>query len=120
MTAAHLPADDADELSWTLFHQDRVISRRQALRFLTAKAISVRLGSGRWRAPARGVYLTHNGPMTRQQRRWIAVLAVGNPRPALLAGCSALESHGLRGYGRDEIHVLVPAGSQEQIGRAHV
>lgn len=108
-----LPADD-DELSWLLFRQECVISRRQALRFLSAKAIRARLRSGRWQAVAHGVYLTHNGPATRQQRRWAAVVAADAARPAVLAGLSSLECHGLRGHRSEAIHILIPARSQER------
>jgi very-short-patch-repair endonuclease len=108
------PPEGADELAWLLFRQDQVICRRQALRFLTVKAVRSRLGSGRWQPAATGVYLTHTGPPTRQQRRWIAVLATGPVRPALLAGASALEQQGLRGHRSEAIHVLIPAGSRDR------
>jgi very-short-patch-repair endonuclease len=109
-----VPPDDADELTWLLFRQDQVICRRQALRHYSPKAVEARLRSGRWQPAARGVYLTHSGPVTRQQRRWIAVLAAGTAEPAVLAGISALECHGLRGHHREAIHVLIPAGSQDR------
>lgn len=108
------PPDDADELDWILFRQHQVISRVQALRFLSDKALRCRLGSGRWQAGARGVFVTHNGPVTREQLRWVAVLAVGAGRPAVLAGTSALACHGLHGYASDTVHVLVPAGSRDR------
>jgi very-short-patch-repair endonuclease len=108
-----LPAADADDLTYLLFLQDDVISRRQALRFMSARAIERRVASGRWRAAHRGVYVTHSGPVSREQMRWVAVLAAGAGRPALLAGLSALEVLGLRGYPSEAIHVLLPAGRQD-------
>ncbi len=108
------PPDDADEMDWTLFRQHQVISRVQAMRLLSDKALRSRLSSGRWQVGARGVFVAHNGPVTREQLRWIAVLAVGAGRPAVLAGTSALECHGLRGYRGDTVHVLVPAGSRDR------
>jgi predicted transcriptional regulator of viral defense system len=108
------PPYDADELDWILFRQRQVISRAQALRWLSDKELRTRVGSGRWQSGGRGVYVTHNGPVTREQMRWIAVLAVGAGRPAVLAGTSALECHGLRGYSNDTVHVLVPAGSRDR------
>lgn len=113
-STAPIPADDADELTWQLFRQDRVITRRQALRHLSAKAIRARLSSGRWQQVGVGVYLTHTGPATRQQRRWIAVLAAGPVRPAVLAGQSALECQGLRGHRSGVLHVLIPARSRDR------
>jgi hypothetical protein len=69
---------------------------------------------------AHGVYVTHNGPITRQQHLWIAVLAAGAGRMAVIAGISALESHGLRGHAGGPVHVLVPARSQERDSPAGV
>jgi hypothetical protein len=108
------PAADADELTWLLYRQEQVVSLSQARRFLTPKAIRGRVDTGRWQAVARAVYLTHNGPMTRRQRRWIAALGAGTARPAVLAGASALECHGLRGFRSQAMHVLIPARSQDR------
>jgi very-short-patch-repair endonuclease len=102
-----VPSDDADDLAWLLFCQCDVISRAQALETMSAKALQHRLDRGRWRAVARGVYLTHTGPLTREQASWVAVLAVGDG--AMLGGLSALASQGLRGHRSDVVHVLVPA-----------
>ncbi|WP_344134322.1 endonuclease domain-containing protein [Luedemannella flava] len=48
-----LPADDADDLTWLLFRQHHVLTRRQALQHLTEDAVRHRLRTGRWvqRAP---------------------------------------------------------------------
>ena len=109
-----MPSHDADGLSWILFRQNQVISRRQVLRYLSAKAVRSRIASGRWQAAAREVYVTHNGPVTRRQLRWIAVLAVGSRRPAALAGASSLECEGLRGHLSQGIHVLIPAAVRDR------
>lgn len=101
--------DAMGDLEFLLFRQDGVISRRQALRYLSDKAIRHRLASGRWRLAHRAVYVTHTGPVTERQRRWIAALAVGRGRIAPLAGLSALAVHGLRGFTGTPIHVLVGA-----------
>jgi very-short-patch-repair endonuclease len=107
------PPADADDLTYLRYLQHDVISRRQALRCLTAKALRHRLDSGRWQTAHPGVYLAHTGPITSQQRDWVAVLAVGAGRPALLAGISALGQLGMRGYHSDAIHVLLPARRQD-------
>ncbi|WP_173079723.1 hypothetical protein [Phytohabitans rumicis] len=101
--------DQAGDLEFLLFRQDGVISRRQALRYMSDKAIRHRLASGRWRVAHLAVYVTHNGPVTEHQRRWIAALAVGRGRAAPLAGLSALAGGGLRGFPTRPIHVLVGA-----------
>lgn len=96
-------------LELLLHRQHGVVSRRQAARHLTVRVIERRLSSGRWQAPHRGVYVTHSGPLDRQQRRWVAVLGAGAGRVALLGGLSALETLGLRGFGSDRTDVLLPA-----------
>jgi very-short-patch-repair endonuclease len=102
------PGDSAGELEFLLFRQEGVIARRQALRFLSAKAIRHRLASGRWRQAHRAVYVTHTGPITEVGRWWIACLGAGAARPAALGGLSALASLGLRGQRRRPIHVVLP------------
>jgi very-short-patch-repair endonuclease len=108
VTQARTPAfDEMDQLQMLLFRQDQVISRRQALLHLSQSAIRHRLETGRWRVAERGVYLTHTGPVSHDQRLMIASLAVGAGRPALIAGVTALTRMGLRGYHGDTVHVLL-------------
>jgi hypothetical protein len=89
--------------------QHGVVSRRQALVHLRPDIVDRRVRSGRWQAAHYGVYLIHSGPIGHQQRRWIASLAAGAGRAALLGGLSALETCGLKGFPVEDIHVLVPA-----------
>ncbi|WP_341718610.1 DUF559 domain-containing protein [Micromonospora sp. FIMYZ51] len=102
-----LPAADADELTWVLFHQEQVLSLDQARRHLSPKAIRHRVESGRWRQVHRTVYVTHNGPVTTAQLPWIAVLSVGPT--AVLGGLSAARAWGLRRHDDGLVHLLVPA-----------
>jgi hypothetical protein len=97
-----------DALDLLLFRQSGVIARRQALRFLSPSAVRHRLASGRWRLAERGVYVTHSGPVTEQQRLVVASLAVGSGRPAVLAGTTALALDGMRGHRSRAVHVLLP------------
>jgi hypothetical protein len=111
-----LPDDDAGEWEHLLFRQHGVVSRRQALRYLTDRAVRHRIRSGRWQNPHRGVFVTHGGPLTERQRKWIAVLAVGSVghgRGAILGGLSALGVLGMRRYSSPDIHVLIAAHKQE-------
>ena len=101
-----MPSADAGELEWLLFRQNGVISRRQALRHLTDKRLRHLVASGRWRVAHRGVLLAHTGPVTEEQRQWIAVLAVSR---SYLGGLAALRQFGLRGVRPRAIDVLVPA-----------
>lgn len=52
--------------------------------------------------------ILHNGPLTPQQRRWAAVLAAGPG--SSLAGVTALEVAGLRGWEDAAVHVPAPRG----------
>lgn len=99
---------DEDGLSRLLRRQDGVITTRQALGYLSEKAIRHRVRSGRWRRVHRGVLLAQTGWVSETQRLWIAVLATGSDRSALVGGRTALTVRGLRGVRADDIHVLVP------------
>jgi hypothetical protein len=105
---------EPDSLELLLFHQRQVISRRQALRYLTEAAIRHRLETGRWRVAERGVYLTHSGSVTEEQRLVIGSLLAGAGRPAMLAGLSALALMGFRGWGTSTVHVLLPWRLRDQ------
>jgi hypothetical protein len=52
-----LPPDDADELTWLLFHQDNVLTRRQALHHLTRKSTVTRRAAASRVAKRRGMGL---------------------------------------------------------------
>ncbi|MDG4810652.1 hypothetical protein O7634_28180 [Micromonospora sp. WMMD1120] len=103
-----LPADDADALDWLAFEQAGVLTTRQVSGLLSEGTVRGRVRSGRWRSICRGVLLTGNGRLTRDQQLWVAVLATGPG--ALLAGVTAAAEAGVRGLRREPLHVLVPAG----------
>ncbi|MFC7528745.1 hypothetical protein [Actinoplanes sp. GCM10030250] len=107
------PARDAALTSLSQ-RQEGVLAWSQARRHLSQSAIVHRIASQRWRRVHRGIYLTHTGPITRQQRLWIAALGVGNGRAALLGGPTALRVLGLRiprsrDGDNEPIHVIRPA-----------
>jgi very-short-patch-repair endonuclease len=106
--SAQATPSDVDGLELVLFKQSQVVSRRQALRFLSEPAVRHRLESGSWRVAERGVYVTHTGPVTHEQRLMIASLAAGAGRPALLGGLSALSMMGFRGWRSDGVQILLP------------
>jgi hypothetical protein len=110
MTSAAAPGPS---LAAILERQHGVVSWRQARRHLSASAIWHRVATGRWRHVHACVYVAHTGPLTETQHWWIASLAVGRGRPALLAGITALRVLGFRppGGGQDTgaVHVLLPA-----------
>jgi hypothetical protein len=99
----------APHIDRVLFEQDGVVTHAQLRGFLSNEAIRNRLNSGRWQSAARGIYVTHNGPLTYRQRRWVAVFAASRNSRYPLGGLTALESHGLRGQTSWTVHILVPA-----------
>jgi hypothetical protein len=74
----------------------------------TPSAIRAHLSARRWQPIGKLVVVLHNGPLTRQQREWAAVLTSG--RDAALAGRTALGLAGLRGWEVDEVHLVSPRG----------
>jgi len=94
------------ELAKLLAKQAGVVARWQVLDPATRARIDRRIGAGRWQSPYDGVYVNHNGPLTRLQRRWAAVLAAG--RDAVLTEVSVLELAEVKGFESDAIHVAVP------------
>jgi hypothetical protein len=79
----------------------------------TPSQVRAQLAAGRWRMTGTAV-VRHNGPLTRRQR-WDAALVNTGPRAAL-TGFTAAEAHGLAGWQRDWIDVLVPVG----VARPHL
>lgn len=110
---ATIPADDADELTWLLFQQDGVITRRQALPLIGLRSVRHSVESGRWQRLQRGVFVTHTGAPTVRQRWWAAVLGSAGSGQAFLAGASALHAVGLDRFDDGTVHVLVPASQRD-------
>lgn len=67
------------------------------------------VSSGRWQRPVRGVYVTHNGPLSTIDRLEVAL--AGSPPGAVLAGGTALTVDGLEGFEPSAVHVAIPEGS---------
>jgi hypothetical protein len=63
--------------------------------------------AGRWQLLGPRVVVLHNGPITREQLEWAAVLNSGGA----LAGVTGAASHGLVGYDAEQVHVVVPRGA---------
>jgi hypothetical protein len=70
---------------------------------IKAEQIAAHIQQLRWRRIA-GAIVLHYGPLDADQQRRLALL--GHRGPALLASFTALESYGLQGWQRPEIHVL--------------
>jgi len=86
--------------------QEGLLSWRQ-LRALAVSHAEVRhhVAMERWAHRSSQVVSTTTGPLSAQQRLWLGVLH-GGPT-AMIAGLSAAERHGLRGWARETITVLV-------------
>jgi hypothetical protein len=77
-------------------------------------AVRAQLAARRWQALGHAVVL-HGGPPTPAERREIALLNCGER--AVFTAFTAAELHGLRGWERPAIHVLVPAGARVRGGQ---
>jgi hypothetical protein len=102
-----VPGRDADEFEWVCFEQAGVLTIAQAEELLGRSAVRRQLDGGRWRRLCRDIVSTHNGPLTADQRLWVAVLVAG--REAVLAGTTALRTYGVRGIREGPLRVLIPA-----------
>jgi very-short-patch-repair endonuclease len=95
------------ELEWLIHAQAGVLTVAQAVGILGWGIVRGRVRRGLWRSICRGVVLTHNGQMTRDQQLWAAILASGPG--AVLAGATAAAESGVRGLRAEPLHVLIPA-----------
>jgi hypothetical protein len=97
---------DAEEFEWVAFEQAGVLTSTQAIELCGRAALRSHLRLGRWRRICRGIVLTHNGPLGREQQLWVAVLAAGPG--AVLAGLTAATEGGVRGLRAGPVQVLIP------------
>ena len=64
-----------------------------------------KVASGRWARRTEEVFTTTTGPLSREQRLWLAVLHCG-PH-AMVGGLAAAALHGLKNWERDDVCVIV-------------
>ena len=91
-----------------------VFRTSEAIEEFGRSRVRTELARGRWRRPARGVVITHNGPPTRHEVLMIA-LSVCAPCSAL-AGASALEIDGMTGFVEERPSVVLPEGARRPPG----
>lgn len=97
-----------DDLSRLLRDQDGVVSRRQVLASgLSPTDVQRALRRGQLVKRLPGVYVDHNGPLTLQQRRQVAVLHAWPAALCLESALHAAEGAGRRGRPEPVIHVAV-------------
>ena len=96
---------------------DGVLTTRSALARMTPDALQWRIDSGRWQQPCRGVMVSHSGPLTSEQKLWVAYLWAGPG--AALGGLTAARLWGLRGFDAndDAIELILPPGSERKLAR---
>lgn len=111
VTGSALVLERVDGLRELARRQHGVGTREQlGLLGVTCHHVDNQLAARRWRLLSRDVVVLHRGPLVRPARQWAAVL--GGPATAALGFWSALEIHGLRGWLRESIHVVVPRGDK--------
>lgn len=100
---------DSDRRDRLLEVQHGVIHRRH----LTAedrRTAGRNLRSRRWQRVTRDVVVTHNGPLTDEQRLCAYVLAC--PPQAALSGLTSATLDGLRGFDEPQVHITIPCGTR--------
>ena len=76
----------------------------------TESQVRAQISAGRWRDLNERVVVNHNGPLTWQQRLWAVDLSATNPHA--MAGHTAMQQWGVRGFETDDVHALVPQGGR--------
>jgi hypothetical protein len=89
-----------------------VLLRRRAAERHGAGYVVAQLEARRWRSPTPAVIVLHNGPLTSQQRMWVALLSA--PPGSMLHGLSAAVHDGLRGFNPDALSIVVPGPSRSR------
>lgn len=72
---------------------------------VTRGFVRSQVDASRWRRRTESVFTTTTGPLTEEQRRWVAVLHCGPG--ALIGGLTALQLHGLQRWERPDVCVIV-------------
>lgn len=86
--------------------QEGMLSHRQLRELGVGRGIvRSRLDAGHWCRRTEEVLSTTTGPLSVEQRLWLGVLHAGGD--ALIGALTAASLHGMRGWQRDEITVLV-------------
>lgn len=93
-----------------LTNQQSAIVHRRQLRTcgVTHSRTLAHVRARRWQEVGPVVIALHSGPLTPRQRQWAALLNAGNR--AALAGRTALELAGLRGWEAGSVQLVVPRG----------
>jgi hypothetical protein len=95
-----------------------VLTTAEAQKLHSRAAVRHRIATGQWQRPTRGVVVTHNGPLTSDQRERVVLAA--SPPGSALAGLTAATRQGLRGFECAMVHVVLPSGARRPASDAAV
>lgn len=89
-------------------HVSSVLTISSANAQFGSQVVRHRIDSGRWQRAARGVVVTHNGPLTEAERDAVALAAA--PPGSVLGGLTALRIDGFAGPSMTTRFVVAPPG----------
>lgn len=87
-----------------------VFRRHELVAAFDAAHVRRELAARRWQRPARGVVVTHNGPLSADESVLVALSA--GPPGAALAGLTSLAHDGLTGFGPSSTAIVLPEGAR--------
>lgn len=91
--------------------QEQVLHRDQIRRYdVSPELVRAQLQAQRWQAVGPVAVVLHNGPLTHEQKTWVAVLSA--PGLVAVAGRHAARLHGLRNWPGLEPEVVVVRGDR--------
>lgn len=93
-----------------------VFRRAEAVETFGRNVVRSHVRRGLWQCPARGVVVTHNGPLTVEERHGVALCSC--PPLSAFAGLTALELNGLKGFASVDTYVVLPEGARRLDNRA--
>jgi hypothetical protein len=106
LVTSDMDDDEEQTLAELIAAQAGMVARRQLLAHgIEWERVRNQIAAGRWVERTPRVISTVSGTLADDQRQWLAVLHAG-PR-SMLANLSASERHGLTGWGRPYISVMV-------------
>ncbi|UYM05211.1 hypothetical protein [Solicola gregarius] len=97
----------------TVLEQLGVLTTAQAESLYSRSTVRRNIAGSRWSRPVRGVVVVHNGPLTPDQRDWVALLSC--PRGSALAGQTALRWDGFDGFDEPQPHVVLREGNRRPL-----
>lgn len=106
------PAHLRDQQLRSLLTAQHGVATREQLKAagISDAQLAADLAGNRWGRLNEHVIVTHNGPLTRRQQMWAAVLSV--PTPRALCSLTVYELSRIPATETDVVHLLVPRGAK--------